>query len=173
MARVITIPIGPIFTGRPCRGIVHVVEQGDTLYNLGKRYHVSVAQIMFANPYVDVYNLQIGAELCIPVSIQPRERENQGEMNAGMRGENTQIEMRPEEEVNFRMGGMPSQPGMDSQMGGIPFQPGMDSRMGGMPSQPEMNPEEEMNFSTGGMNSQMRNMDMPTDQQPEEERQEI
>lgn len=160
MARVITIPIGPIFTGRPCRGIVHVVEQGDTLYNLGKRYHVSVAQIMFANPYVDVYNLQIGAELCIPVSIQPRERENQGEMNAGMRGENTQIEMRPEEEVNFRLGGMPSQPGMDSQMGGMPFQP-------------EMNPEEEMNFSTGGMNSQMRNMDMPTDQQPEEERQEI
>lgn len=75
MARVITIPIGPIYTGRPCRGIIHVIEKGDTLYNLGKKYNVSVMQLMFANPYVNVYNLQIGEELCIPVVMQPRGEE--------------------------------------------------------------------------------------------------
>ncbi|MEY8391832.1 LysM domain-containing protein [Lachnospiraceae bacterium 45-W7] len=73
MARIIPIPIGPIFPGGPCRGIIHVIQKGDTLYQLGKRYHVSVGQLMFSNPFVDVYNLQIGDELCIPATIQPRE----------------------------------------------------------------------------------------------------
>ena len=72
MARIIPIPIGPIYPGGPCRGIIHVIQKGDTLYQLGKRYHVSVGQLMFANPFVDVYNLQIGDELCIPATIQPR-----------------------------------------------------------------------------------------------------
>ena len=49
-----------------CRGILHVIEPGDTLYLLGKKYHVTVMAIMNANPYVDVYNLQVGDELCIP-----------------------------------------------------------------------------------------------------------
>lgn len=67
MAKVIPIPIGPIYTGG-CRGVVHVVQQGDTLYRLGKQYHVSVSSIMYANPYVNIYNLQVGDELCIPVA---------------------------------------------------------------------------------------------------------
>ncbi|MEG0962617.1 MAG: LysM domain-containing protein [Lachnospiraceae bacterium] len=75
MAKIITIPIGPIYAPGSCLGIVHVIQQGDTLYELGKRFHVSVAQIMFSNPYVDVYNLQIGDELCIPISNCPRENE--------------------------------------------------------------------------------------------------
>lgn len=58
---------------RRCRGVFHVIEQGDTLYNLGQRYRVSVSDIMRANPYVNVYNLRIGEELCIPVTApQPR-----------------------------------------------------------------------------------------------------
>ncbi len=86
MARIIPIPIGPIFPGGPCRGIIHVIQKGDTLYQLGKRYHVSVGQLMFANPFVDVYNLQIGDELCIPATIQPRnvgagERQEYGDIN--------------------------------------------------------------------------------------------
>ena len=82
MARVIPIPIGPIYNEGSCRGMVHVIEKGDTLYQLGKRYHVSVGQLMFANPFVNVYNLQIGDELCIPISIQPRTPEGrmQGEL---------------------------------------------------------------------------------------------
>ncbi len=57
---------------RRCRGIYHVIEKGDTLYSLGKRYHVSVSDLMRANPYVNVYNLRIGEELCIPVRPRPR-----------------------------------------------------------------------------------------------------
>lgn len=65
---------------RRCRGIYHVIEKGDTLYSLGKRYQVSVSDLMRANPYVNVYNLRIGEELCIPVRPQPR-MENMGEEN--------------------------------------------------------------------------------------------
>lgn len=95
MARVIPIPIGPIYNEGSCQGMVHVIEKGDTLYQLGKRYHVSVGQLMFANPFVNVYNLQIGDELCIPISIQPRTPEGrmQGELmldGQEMQGELTQ-----------------------------------------------------------------------------------
>ncbi|MDO5156719.1 MAG: LysM domain-containing protein [Eubacteriales bacterium] len=49
-----------------CRGYVHVIEDGDTLYKLAKKYDVKLFDIMRLNPYVNVYNLQIGDELCIP-----------------------------------------------------------------------------------------------------------
>ncbi len=52
-----------------CRGILHIVEAGDTLYKIGKKYGVAVSQIMYANPYVNVYNLQIGDEICVPVMV--------------------------------------------------------------------------------------------------------
>ena len=44
---------------RQCRGMIHVVESGDTLYLIGKKYNVSVSDIMRNNPYVNVYNLRI------------------------------------------------------------------------------------------------------------------
>ncbi len=49
-----------------CIGFVHTIEKGDTLYLLGKKYNVRVSALIFANPYVDVYNLQPGDQLCIP-----------------------------------------------------------------------------------------------------------
>lgn len=105
MARIIPIPIGPIYNEGPCRGMVHVIEKGDTLYRLGKRYHVSVAQLMYANPFVNVYNLQIGDELCIPISIQPRNTERQ--VMEEMMGERMPEEMirerMPEEMAGERM----------------------------------------------------------------------
>lgn len=53
--------------GTACRfGFIHVIEKGDTLYKLGKKYGVKVSALLFANPWVNVYNLQIGDELCIP-----------------------------------------------------------------------------------------------------------
>ena len=53
---------------KTCRfGFIHVIEQGDTLYKLGKRYGVTVSVLLFANPWVNVYNLQIGDEICVPV----------------------------------------------------------------------------------------------------------
>ncbi len=43
-----------------CRGIIHVVREGDTLYLLGKKYHGPLLEIMYSNPFVDIYNLQTG-----------------------------------------------------------------------------------------------------------------
>ena len=50
-----------------CTGIIHVVKEGDTLYKIGKMHGVSVSALMYANPYVNIYNLQMGDELCVPV----------------------------------------------------------------------------------------------------------
>lgn len=55
-----------------CPGFLHVVQSGDTLYLLSRRYRVPLWAILFANPYVDVYNLQIGDEICIPRGVMPR-----------------------------------------------------------------------------------------------------
>lgn len=49
-----------------CIGFTHTVEKGETLYQLGKKYRVRVSALIFANPYVDVYNLQPGDQICIP-----------------------------------------------------------------------------------------------------------
>lgn len=53
---------------RYCNGMIHVIKQGDNLYQLSRRYRVPLALILRANPYVDVYNLQPGQEICIPVA---------------------------------------------------------------------------------------------------------
>ena len=50
-----------------CSGKIHVVEKGDTLYRLPKMYGCNLGDIITANPYVDVYNMQVGEEICVPV----------------------------------------------------------------------------------------------------------
>lgn len=57
-----------------CRGYVHVIEEGDTLYKLAKKYDVRLFDIMRLNPYVNVYNLQIGDEICIPTMPARQEK---------------------------------------------------------------------------------------------------
>lgn len=58
-----------------CEGRVHVIEDGDTLYKLSRMHNVPLALILRANPFTDVYNLQIGDEICIPTMIgNPPER---------------------------------------------------------------------------------------------------
>lgn len=57
-----------------CKGKVHIIKQGDTLYRLAKMYDVKLFDIMRLNPYVNVYNLQIGDEICIPVSDTVHEK---------------------------------------------------------------------------------------------------
>ncbi len=51
---------------KDCIGFIHTVEKGDTLYKIGKKYGVRVSALLYANPYVDVYSLQAGDEICIP-----------------------------------------------------------------------------------------------------------
>lgn len=53
-----------------CNGIIHVIREGDTLYKLSKKYYVPLLWIMYANPFVDIYNLQVGDEICIPVFLK-------------------------------------------------------------------------------------------------------
>lgn len=50
-----------------CRGMIYKVESGDTLYSISRKYDLRVRDLMLANPFVNVYNLQVGEELCIPV----------------------------------------------------------------------------------------------------------
>ena len=58
-----------------CTGLIHTVQKGDTLYKIGKMHNVALSKIMEANPNVDIYNLQIGTRICVPVegAILPRE----------------------------------------------------------------------------------------------------
>lgn len=53
-----------------CDGMTHTIRQGETLYSLSRQYNVPLAIILRANPYIDVYNLQIGSTICIPVKNQ-------------------------------------------------------------------------------------------------------
>ena len=54
--------------GYDCR--FYVIKQGDTLYSISRRFNVPIAILLRANPYVEVYSLQIGDEMCIPL-IKP------------------------------------------------------------------------------------------------------
>ena len=49
-----------------CNGTIHKVKEGETLYLISKQYNVKLSEIMGANPYVNVYDLRIGDEICIP-----------------------------------------------------------------------------------------------------------
>jgi len=50
--------------------IYYNIRHGDTLYSISRRYNVPIALIINANPFAEVYNLQIGEAICIPV-IKP------------------------------------------------------------------------------------------------------
>ncbi len=50
-----------------CDGITHTIKNGETLYCISRKYKVPLALILRANPYIDVYNLQVGDTVCIPV----------------------------------------------------------------------------------------------------------
>ncbi|MDO4318757.1 MAG: LysM peptidoglycan-binding domain-containing protein [Lachnospiraceae bacterium] len=49
-----------------CNGIVYVVQPGDTLYEIGRRFQVPVSVLLAANPGIEIPNLPIGHRLCIP-----------------------------------------------------------------------------------------------------------
>lgn len=73
-----------------CNGYTHTIKQGDTLYALSRSYQVPLALLLRANPYVDVYNLQPGDTVCIPmkkadacrICRNPLQRDAGGEMDS-------------------------------------------------------------------------------------------
>ena len=54
------------FSSSIMAGTVYVVKEKDSLYKIAKAHGVRVKDIMRQNPFVNVYNLQIGDELCVP-----------------------------------------------------------------------------------------------------------
>ncbi|NLO08370.1 MAG: LysM peptidoglycan-binding domain-containing protein [Clostridiales bacterium] len=42
------------------------IKQGDTLYSISRRYNVDINTIILANPFINIYNLQIGDVICLP-----------------------------------------------------------------------------------------------------------
>ena len=53
-----------------CEGVTHTIKKGDTLYEISRKYNVALALLLRANPYVDVFNLQVGDTICIPAGSQ-------------------------------------------------------------------------------------------------------
>ena len=51
---------------------MHMVRSGDTLYSISMEHQVPLALLLRANPYVDVYNLQVGETICVPVRANDR-----------------------------------------------------------------------------------------------------
>lgn len=49
-----------------CTGFVYVVKEGDTLYKIARNFDLKLIDVLRNNPYVNVYNLQVGDELCLP-----------------------------------------------------------------------------------------------------------
>lgn len=46
--------------------INYEIKQGDTLYSISRRNNVDLNAIIMANPFINVYNLQIGDVICLP-----------------------------------------------------------------------------------------------------------
>lgn len=48
---------------------IYTVKEGDSLYSIGKKYDVSICDLMMANKIINPYKLTIGSKLCIPGEI--------------------------------------------------------------------------------------------------------
>lgn len=56
-----------------CRGRIHVVREGDTLFTISRQHRVSIDDLLDANPMINVYRLREGDQICVPVRTpQPR-----------------------------------------------------------------------------------------------------
>lgn len=82
-----------------CDGMTYTIKQGDTLYGISRKYDVPLAMILHANPYADVYRLNVGDTICIPMKKKCCKKpcssgnrgmseDNDSSMNNGMSMEN-------------------------------------------------------------------------------------
>ncbi len=127
---------------KKCRGLVHIVASGDTLYRISKKYDVRLADIMKANPYINVYNLQIGDEICVPTSpmekpipvvpLPPKEKTYTVE--AG----DTLMDVLKEFDTDYM-----TLAGWNEDLANLPLQPGMVIRMPLAPQDPVIMPRDE------------------------------
>ena len=52
---------------RRCNGSYYRVKRGDTIYFISRNYDVPIQEIRRANPGINVFNLEVGSRLCIPM----------------------------------------------------------------------------------------------------------
>lgn len=56
----------------PCpEGNYYAIKSGDTLYNIARRYNISLDDLIHANPLLDPEKLEIGQIICLPVAMPP------------------------------------------------------------------------------------------------------
>lgn len=54
---------------RRCNGIVYIVRKGDTIFSIAGKFGVTVNDILNENKFINVYNIQPGDKICIPINI--------------------------------------------------------------------------------------------------------
>lgn len=122
-----------------CDGMTYTIKQGDTLYGISRKYDVPLAMILHANPYADVYRLNVGDTICIPMKKKCCKKpcssgnrgiseDNDSSMNNGMGVENNiagnlnvsdgMIETRRNKEMPDNMAGTRQSTGMSDNMTG-------------------------------------------------------
>ncbi len=110
-----------------CDGYTYTIKKGDTLYEISRSHKVPLSLLLRSNPFVDVFNLQVGDTLCIPARQTPPKP-------CEMWGDCEEFPERPERPI---MPGRPNEPGAPGNPGrpGMPERPGMPDGAGtpGMP----------------------------------------
>ena len=122
-----------------CDGMTYTIKKGDTLYGISRKYDVPLAMILHANPYADVYRLNVGDTICIPMKKKCCKKpcssgnrgiseDNDSSMNNGMGVENNiagnlnvsdgMIETRRNKEMPDNMAGTRQSTGMSDNMTG-------------------------------------------------------
>lgn len=122
-----------------CDGMTYTIKQGDTLYGISRKYDVPLAMILHANPYADVYRLNVGDTICIPMKKKCCKKpcssgnrgiseDNDSSMNNGMGVENNiagnlnvsdgMIETRRNKEMPDNRAGTRQSTGMSDNMTG-------------------------------------------------------
>ena len=135
-----------------CDGLTYTIKQGDTLYGISRKYDVPLAMILHANPYADVYRLNVGDTICIPMKKKCCKKpcisgnrgvseDNDSSMNNGMGVENNitgnlnvsdgTIETRRNKEMPDNMTGTRQSTGMSDNMTGTRQSTGMSDNMAG------------------------------------------
>ena len=133
-----------------CDGMTYTIKQGDTLYGISRKYDVPLAMILHANPYADVYRLNVGDTICIPMKKKCCKKpcssgnrgmseDNDSSMNNGMGVENNitgnlnvsdgMIETRRNKEMPDNMAGTRQSTGMSDNMTETRQSTGMSDNM--------------------------------------------
>ena len=168
-----------------CDGMTYTIKQGDTLYGISRKYDVPLAMILHANPYADVYRLNVGDTICIPMKKKCCKKpcssgnrgmseDNDSSMNNGMGVENNitgnlnvsdgMIETRRNKEMPDNMAGTRQSTGMSDNMAGTRQSTGMSDNMTGTRQSTEMPENMAENRRNIGMSDNMdmsESMDLP------------